>query len=83
MIELASAADVATTEWGLMRGAEEANPLMRDRLIRITSKTAVTAGFVALHRHFDHRGERRKAKAVVIVACVVWGGVAAWNAAQQ
>jgi len=75
----ASGADIITTEMALRRGGYEANPLMREPGVRVLSKLAAGVIVVWAHRKLKRDGHSTKAKLVVIIAVVLWGGAAVWN----
>jgi len=72
-------ADLASTEMFLHRRRDEGNPLMRDRAVRVISRTVATVGIAKLDQYLERKGKRRAAWAVRGVLALGTGIIVARN----
>lgn len=78
----ASAADLATTQWGMAPGVHDVNPIINGPTSATLVKVGATAGVLLLDRELKRRGHKRASKVLKITTIVVWGSAAAWNTRQ-
>jgi len=77
---LATSGDAVSTEWGLSRpGVYEANPLMRNRAVRIGAHVAVPTLMWWASDHFYKNGQRKVAWALRIGMTAAYGYVTLHN----
>lgn len=76
----ASAADLATTEWGLSRGLREANPLASDRGVRLLHHVAAPAAVWWTTERLRRSGRTKLAVSLRIALMAAYGYAAFHNA---
>lgn len=79
----ASAADLFSTEFALSAGCYEANPLMRERPVRIGLKAASTVAVLAGTEHLKRHGHSRAASVLRWSVAALWASAAVWNVYQM
>lgn len=79
LLVTAAAMDVASTEYKLSQGYLEANPAMRNRAVRISSKLAASAGLCWIDKHLRSRGHDKAAWWITGGVTALWAGVAVRN----
>lgn len=76
----AAVADLWTTELALNHGGSEANPVMRNKTVRLVVKPLLTTALVVQSYRYARRGERLLAILTALIPAAIWTAATINNA---